>query len=132
MTGQVDTADRLPLVKDRLADGLLEQGMRQFEFNPRQHPIVWPHPLRQQLATGIKDFGLGHLFGRSDQAQGFSGGGAVVEHHSRFHGVIDRACDQVQVVFGVHPQRQHAEQGQGHTGQRHRHQGQDHVPSADD
>jgi len=132
VAGQVNAADGAPLVEDRLADGLFEQGMRQRQFNPGEHAGFRAFPVRQQPATAIEHVSLGDFFGGGNQAEGFGGGAAVVEHHGRFHGVIDGAGDQVQVVFGVDPQRQHAEQGQGDTGQRHRHQRQDHVPSTDD
>lgn len=129
---EMDAADGSPLVKDRLADGLFEQRMRQLQFHTREQAGIRAYPLRQQLAIGIEDFGLGHLFGGGNQAEGFGGCGAVVEHHHRFHGVVDGARDQVQVVFGIHPQRQHTQQGQGHAGQGHGQQREDQMPSADD
>ncbi|MNF16689.1 hypothetical protein D3C80_2198210 [compost metagenome] len=64
------------------------------------------------LTVIVEYLGVGHLFGRGNHCQGFVGGAAVVEHHGGFDGVVDRAGDQVQVVVGIHPQRQHAEYGQ--------------------
>ena len=127
MADQVDAADSLPLAQNRLADGLFEQGVRYLQLD--QHAGFRANPARQQLAVDIKYFCLGHFFGGGNQAQGFGGRRAIVEHHGRFHGVVDGAGDQVQVVLGVYPQGQHAEQGQGNTGQGHRYQRQDHMPA---
>jgi len=62
VAGQVDAADGPPLVQDRLIDGLFKQGMRQCQFNPREHAGFRAFPMRQQPAAGVEHIGLGHFF----------------------------------------------------------------------
>ncbi|MNZ80550.1 hypothetical protein D3C78_991870 [compost metagenome] len=112
VTGEPDAADFPPLVGDRHAHGFFQKrfGDVQFEIG---HPTGFRSlPAGQQLALLVEHLGVGHLFVGGNQRQRFGGGGFVVEHHRRFHGVADRARDQVQVVIGVHAQGQHAEQRQ--------------------
>lgn len=86
--------------------------------------------MRQLLAFAIEDHGFGHFLGTGDQRQRFIGRSAVVKHHRRFHGVADRAGDQLQVVVGVNTQGEHAQQGQGNTGRAHGEQGDAEVATA--
>ncbi|MNR42471.1 hypothetical protein D3C85_1609910 [compost metagenome] len=86
--------------------------------------------MRQLLAFVVEDPGFGHFLGTGDQRQRLIGRSAVVKHHRRFHGVADRAGDQVQVVVGVDTQGEHAQQGQGYAGQAHGEQGDAEVATA--
>ncbi|MNR22856.1 hypothetical protein D3C85_1398340 [compost metagenome] len=80
----------------------------------------------------VQNLGIGDLFGGGDQRQCLRRGGFVVEHHCSFHGVIDRACDQMQVVIGIHPQGQNTQQRQRHTGHGHTHQRNGQMTATDD
>ena len=86
--------------------------------------------MRQLLALVVEDLGLGHFFGTGNQRQRFIGGGAVIEHHSRFYGVVDRAGDQLQVMVGIDTQGEHAQQGEGDTRQANGKQGDAEVATA--
>lgn len=88
--------------------------------------------MRQGVAIEVQHPGFGHFFSGGNQRQGFGGHYAVVEHHRSFHGVVDRAGDQVQVVIGIDPQGQHAQQGQGYAGHGDRHQCHTQVPATKD
>ncbi|MCY1426179.1 hypothetical protein D9M71_419940 [compost metagenome] len=89
----------------------------------REQAVITALPTGEQLVAVVEHFGIGHLFCRGNQCQSFIRRAAVVEDHGGFNGVIDRAGDQVQVVIGIHAQRQHAKHRQGNTGQAHRQQG---------
>jgi hypothetical protein len=108
--------DLLAHVLHRQVDRLLQQGPRHLALQLCHHGTVIALPVGEQFAVVVEDLGLGHLFGRGDQRQCLVGGGAVVEHHRRFHGVVDGAGDQVQVVVGIdargHPEQGHQDPGQ--------------------
>jgi hypothetical protein len=132
MAGQQNAADLPILMDDRQVDGLFQKGLGDLHFESGKQPGFRPLPARQQLTTCVQHLGIGHFFGGRNQRQRLGGGGFVVEHHGGFHGVIDRACDQVQVVVGVDAQGQYAQQGQGDTGHRHAHQRDNQMAAAED
>lgn len=132
MAGEQDAADFAILMQDRQADRFLQKGAGNLHFQLGEQAVLRPLPTCKQLALRIEHLSLRHLLGGSNQRQGFSGSRLVVKHHRRFHGVADRAGNQLQVVIGVNPQRQNAQQGQRDTGHRHGHQRHNQMPATDD
>ena len=132
MADDQDAADFPVLMDDGHADRLFQQVAGDLQLQCRDQAAFPALPTGQQLALGIEHLRVGHLFGGGDQGQCFVGGDLVVEHHRRFHGVIDGAGDQVQVVIGIHPQCQHAEHGQGQAGHGHPDQRHDQVAPTND
>ena len=130
MPAQNDPADLAALVQDRHGQRLLQQTVSQQHFDPRQQAVFGPLPLREQLTISGVDPSLGDRFGGSNQGQCFSRCPGVVKHHSGFHGVVDGAGDQVQIVIGIDLERQHAQQGHGSAGQSHRDQCYPKMPTA--
>ncbi|MNC27168.1 hypothetical protein D3C75_753320 [compost metagenome] len=130
LANQLDAPDLLLLVRDRQVDRLIQQGGGHLRLQPREHTGIAALPMRQLLAFVVEDPGFGHFLGTGDQRQRLIGRSAVVKHHRRFHGVADRAGDQVQVVVGVDTQGEHAQQGQGYAGQAHGEQGDAEVATA--
>ena len=131
MTGEQNTSDLAILMGDRQVDRLFQNRPGELHFQLRDQTGFRSLPSREQLTSGIQHLSVCHFFGRCDHCQRLSGGSLVVEHDRRFHGVADRPGDQMQVVVGINPQRQNAQQGQRNTGHRHCHQCDREVPTAE-
>ncbi|MNZ46818.1 hypothetical protein D3C78_645130 [compost metagenome] len=106
-------------MQHRQDDWLFEQTAGHLLLHSGQQAVIAALPAGEQLVAVVEHLDVSHLFGGGNQRQCLISCAAVVEHHRSFNGVIDRAGNQVQVVVGIHPQRQHAEHGNGNTSQAH-------------
>ena len=132
VAGQVDVTYLTVLMDDRQADRFLQEYLGHLHFKGRKQSAFRAAPMRQHPALCVQHLGIGHFFGGRDQGQCFIGGRLVVEHNGRFHGVIDRAGDQLQVVVGISAQGQDTEQRQRDARHGHRHQRDDQVATTQD
>ena len=132
MTDQQNVTDFALLMHNRQPDRLFQNGTRDLHFQFGEQAVLRPLPTRQHLTLRIEHLRVRPLFGGRNQGQRFSRGGLVVEHYRRFHGVADRARNELQVVIGVHPQRENAQQGQRYAGHRHGYQRHNQMATAND